>query len=63
MAKKNRQCVGLELEDTKGVPRSRKSKKERQYNVLELEDTKGVFRSRKSKDSQHNGQKTDNTML
>ena len=62
-SKKDRQCNVLELEDTKGIIRSRKSKKEREYNVLELEDTKGVFRSRKSKHSQHNGQKTDNTMF
>ena len=53
----------LELEDTKGVIRSCKSKKDRQHNGLELEDTKGVIRSRKSKDSQHNGQKTDYTMF
>ena len=46
-----------------GVIRRRNSMKHRQYNVPELEDTKGVFRSRKSKDSQHNGQKADNTMF
>jgi hypothetical protein len=51
--KKDKQCNGLELEDTKGVIRSRKSK-DRQYNGLELEDTKGVIRSRNSKDRQYN---------
>jgi uncharacterized protein involved in type VI secretion and phage assembly len=62
-SKKERQYNILELDDTKGIIRSRKSKKDRQHNGLELEDTKGVIRSRKSKDSQHNGQKTDNTMF
>jgi uncharacterized protein involved in type VI secretion and phage assembly len=52
---RDRQCNGLELQDTKGVIRSRKSKKDRQYNGLELEDTKGAIRSRKSKkDRQYN---------
>jgi hypothetical protein len=53
----DRQYNGLELEDTKGIIRSRKSK-DRQYYDLELEDTKGVIRIRKStKDRQHYGQK------
>ena len=60
---RDRQYHGLELEDTKGIIRRRKSKKDRKYNVLELEDTKEIIRSRISKDSQHNGQKTDNAMF
>ena len=58
---KDRQCNGLELEDTKGVIRSRKSKKDRQCNALELEDNKGVIRSRKSKDRQYNGLELEDT--
>ena len=54
-SKTDRKCNGLELQDTKGVIRSRKSQ-DRHYNGLELEDAKGVIRSRKSKkDRQYNG--------
>jgi hypothetical protein len=47
---------GLELEDTKGVIRSCKSKNDTQHNSLELEDTKGVIRS-------VNRRRTRNTMV
>jgi uncharacterized protein involved in type VI secretion and phage assembly len=56
----DRQHNGLELDDTKGVIRSRKSQ-DRQHNGLELEDTKGVIRSRKSQDRQHNGLELEDT--
>jgi hypothetical protein len=52
--------LALELEDNKGVIRSRKSK-DRQYNDLELHDIKGVIRSRKSKkERQYNDHKKEN---
>jgi hypothetical protein len=52
MLNKDRQYNVLELEDTKGIIRSRKSKTDRQHNGLQLEDAKGIIRSRKSKDRQ-----------
>jgi hypothetical protein len=45
-----RQHNGQQLEDTKGVIRSRNAK-DRQYNGQQLEDTKGVIRSRKAKEA------------
>jgi hypothetical protein len=45
---KERQHNGQQLEDKKGVIRSRKAK-DRQHNGQQLEDIKGVIRSRKVK--------------
>jgi hypothetical protein len=57
---KYRQHNGQQLEDPKGVIRSRKAK-DRQHNGQQLEDTKGVIRSRKAKSRQHNGQQLEDT--
>ena len=70
MAKRQRtnNHLEVEVEDTTGAIRIRKSKKDRQHNgqrqrtnnhlEIEVEDTTGAIRIRKSKkDRQHNGQK------
>jgi hypothetical protein len=50
-----------DIEDTKGLSRSRKSE-DRHYNGQKCEDTKGVIRSRKSEDRHYNGQKKNETI-